>query len=868
MYSPTRIESASPSGSFALRRRMRGLSLGTRLALGFGLISALFLIANYVSEKNAAAVAEKINRSSEINRQFDNTAHALTNALSAYRRAARTRITVGAGIEASSGIADAEAMLNSAVKEYAELKTVIPGAMPSAELAEAVDALQLEIRALLDVAREREEALKAYWVGLDRLQEQFVAWRSSDQGIDGRTGAQPSLLSVAVAILNVRNAVGEFFAAPNQHPTADVELQEKRLLATLHANSKSLIALRGKVWFAEVVRTAEDLQALERTARVGTTNIEFQAVVISAHFAKLAKKIETGISELGAKSLADSAFQATTITDETRRHVRTLSIGILALVLVIAVLTTSGVTIPVKRLINASRNLANGTRFANVQRGGVRELDQLAAAFNEMSERLEEAHCATQEQQTKLEQRVAERTQQLQHLAYHDVLTGLPNRRCLLDKLNFMLEQARHEHRIVALLLIDIDNFKTLNDGLGHLFGDRVLKAIGARLSESVGLEGIAARLGGDEFTVAVEVDRHGKDLDRNVERLLAMFDRPLLIDDREVLVGVSVGAAIFPDHASDSESLLSAADGALFKAKALGRKRAFVANYELLSESTNRFGTEQALRRALKSNELELFYQPQIHIDTGNINAVEALLRWKHNGKYVLPLEFLPVADQVGLLTEITDWALEQAIETVAKWRRGPWKQARIAINISAQQLIDQAFARRLQDLLARHGVPPSAVELELTETMLQTSSTTVSRLAELRRLGVGIALDDFGTGFSSLASLDQLELSRVKIDRSLIANVDRNPRSASIARSIIDLCQSLRLDVTIEGVERFEQLSFLERCKGIDVQGYLFSHPLCAHSVVEACNNSTTRNADILSSGTFPAVSLQAETATGCCR
>jgi len=837
------------------------------LALGFGLISALFLIANYVSEQNAALIAEKINRSSEINRQFDNTAHSLTNALSAYRRAARARIAVGAGVEANSGIADAEAMLESALQEYVELKTVIPGAMPATELADAVSALRFETHSLLDAAREREAAFQSYWTGLDRLQSRFVTWRS-DQSIDARTGAHSALLSVAVALLSVRNAVSEFFASPNQHPTADVELQETRLLATLHANSQFLVALRGESWFAGVVGTAEGLQRLERSARFYTTNIDFQAVVIATHFAKLAAKIDTGISTLGAKSLADSAIQATAITQETRRHVRTLSIGILGLVLVIAFLTTSGVTIPVRRLIRASRNLAAGSRFANVRRGGVRELDQLAAAFNEMSERLEDAHRVTQEHQLKLEQRVADRTLQLQHLAYHDVLTGLPNRRCLLDRLGFLLEQARRERRVVALLLIDIDNFKTLNDGLGHLFGDRVLKAIGSRLSESVAPGGIAARLGGDEFTVAIEVDAHGRNVDAHAERLLSMFDRPLLIDDREVLVGVSVGVALFPDHATDSESLLSAADGALFKAKALGRKRACVASYELLNESTSRFGTEQALRRALKSNELELFYQPQIHIDTGSINAVEALLRWKRNGKYILPLEFLPIADQVGLLTEITDWALERAIETLAEWRRGSWQQARIAINISAQQLIDQGFARRLQDLLAHHSVPPAAVELELTETMLQTSTTTVSRLAELRQLGVGIALDDFGTGFSSLASLDQLQLSRVKIDRSLIANVDRNSRSASIARSIIDLCQSLRLDVTIEGVERFEQLNFLEQCKDIDVQGYLFSHPMCASSVVDACKSLASRNVDLLSSGTYNSAPLPVDIAVSCCR
>jgi EAL domain-containing protein (putative c-di-GMP-specific phosphodiesterase class I) len=300
------------------------------------------------------------------------------------------------------------------------------------------------------------------------------------------------------------------------------------------------------------------------------------------------------------------------------------------------------------------------------------------------------------------------------------------------------------------------------------------------------------------------------------------------------VIIGLSVGVGVYPEHATDAESLLRAADGALFRAKAQGRNQSCVANPEFIDQLSAQFKTEQALRRAIQCDEFEVLYQPQVSMSTGEMTSVEALLRWRRDGAFVMPLDFLPLAEQSGLIGEITDWVMKRAVRALASWHHGAWPQAHVAVNISAQQFLDRLFVSRLHGLLKLYGVPPSSLELELTETVLQSGPATAQTLRELRELGVGIALDDFGAGYSSLASLDQLQISRVKIDRSLIENVDRNPRSASIARSMIALCRSLNLRVTAEGVERAEQLRFLSQCEDVDVQGFLMSQPVTVDRVM----------------------------------
>ena len=443
-----------------------------------------------------------------------------------------------------------------------------------------------------------------------------------------------------------------------------------------------------------------------------------------------------------------------------------------------------------------------------------------------MAEQLAVARAATRDAQQRLEAKVEERTRQLQELAEQDPLTGVANRRQLFVALNASLERARSSGERVGVFFLDIDNFKTLNDSMGHPYGDRVLVAIARRLEVIALSHGFAARLGGDEFTIVHQGADGADEILAFGDTIIRAFESPLQVDDREVIVSVSVGVSVFPDHEQDAEALLRAADAALFRAKALGRSQLASFTPELLATASAKFVIEQRLRRAIQNDEFELFYQPLIDLKTLDVAQVEALIRWRMpDGSVRSPQEFLAVAEESGLIIEISDWVLRTAIQTAAQWHRGAWPEAKVAINVSPRQFLDYRFVSKLEGLLKEYELPARCVELELTESVMQTGAHTIKTLDQLRGIGVAIALDDFGTGYSSLASLQQLPLNRVKLDRSLIAGLDDSARSASIARATIELCRGLGLEVTAEGVERLEQFAMFLPNRAISLQGYLFS-------------------------------------------
>jgi EAL domain-containing protein (putative c-di-GMP-specific phosphodiesterase class I) len=311
----------------------------------------------------------------------------------------------------------------------------------------------------------------------------------------------------------------------------------------------------------------------------------------------------------------------------------------------------------------------------------------------------------------------------------------------------------------------------------------------------------------------------------------VSAFQQPLLVDGRELLIGLSVGASVFPEHGRDPEALLRAADAALFRAKALGRSQFSMFSPDLLEVAASKFATEQGLRRAMDRGEFELYFQPEVSTSTLHAGLAEALLRWRlPNGECATAEDFMRVAEDCGLIREIGEWVVQSAIEHAARWHRSGWPDVRIAVNVSSLQLLDGHFVDQVQRLLESNDLPAACIEIELTENVLQTGAHTIDALRQLRAIGVGIALDDFGTGYSSLVSLEQLPLSRVKLDRSLIASIDTSPRSQAIALAIIALCQSLGLEVTAEGVERREQLAWLLDHPAVHVQGYLLSRPVTA--------------------------------------
>jgi EAL domain-containing protein (putative c-di-GMP-specific phosphodiesterase class I) len=322
-----------------------------------------------------------------------------------------------------------------------------------------------------------------------------------------------------------------------------------------------------------------------------------------------------------------------------------------------------------------------------------------------------------------------------------------------------------------------------------------------------------------------------------------------LSVEGRELIVSISVGASVFPDHELDADALLKAADVALFRAKALGRSQLSMFTPDLLEAAAAKFSTEQGLRRAIERGEFELVFQPEISAQTLETSLVEALIRWRMpDGELATPGQFLAIAEESGLIIEITDWVLRSAIETASHWHHGAWPEARVAINVSPRDLLDNRFVDRLSELLQEYRLPARCIEIELTESVLQTGTSTIGALKRLRAHGVAIALDDFGTGYSSLASLEQLPLTRIKLDRSLIAGIDTNSRSAAIARAIIGMCQGLGLEITAEGVERPEQFAMLVGQPGMYLQGYLFARPIARDQVLSALPDVKARAQEIL--------------------
>jgi diguanylate cyclase (GGDEF)-like protein len=532
-----------------------------------------------------------------------------------------------------------------------------------------------------------------------------------------------------------------------------------------------------------------------------------------------------------------------------RAYMGWISAAVLALLAYIAIGTAMSIIRPVRRLVRAAAQLAQGDTAVRMRRGGLKELDTVAVAFNRMAEEISASRADARNYQESLELKVIERTRQLQQLAEHDSLTGLPNRRELFALLNAAIQRAQAGSEQVAVFFLDIDNFKYINDSMGHAFGDRVLVSLARRLQETTRAFGFAARLGGDEFTVVFEHAQNSDAIREAGTSIVQAFQKPLTVDGRDLIVSVSVGASIYPEHENHAEGLLQAADAALFRAKAMGRSQLSVFTPELLEAAAAKFTMEQGLRRAIERGEFELVFQPEINVETLKTALVEALIRWRTpDGSLLLPGEFLAIAEESGLIMEISDWVLRSAIEAAARWHHGAWPDVCIAINVLPRQLIDAGFVERLRDLLQMHRLPSRCIEIELTESVLQTGPATIDALRRLRAHGVAIALDDFGTGYSSLASLEQLPLTRIKLDRSLIAGIDNSPRAAAIANAIIVMCQGLGLDITAEGVERPEQFAMLVRHRGMYMQGYLLAHPTSRDELIPMLEIVAQRSQQLL--------------------
>ncbi|WP_379654899.1 putative bifunctional diguanylate cyclase/phosphodiesterase [Pseudoxanthomonas sp. UC19_8] len=421
------------------------------------------------------------------------------------------------------------------------------------------------------------------------------------------------------------------------------------------------------------------------------------------------------------------------------------------------------------------------------------------------------------------EQKRAE--QELRYLANYDTLTSLPNRSLLSERLSRAVVRARREKGRVAVLFIDLDRFKDINDSLGHATGDRILRAAAARVQQTVGAQHTVARLSGDEFTVVLEGIAAPVDAERVAERIIQAFTQPLSFGDRlELAVSPSIGISLYPEHAQVPTELLKHADTAMYQAKAAGR-HTWAVYSEVMDEKTrHRAILSSALRRALERHELRVVYQPRLSLHRERITGTEALLRWESRelGE-ISPSLFIPLAEESGLIVEIGIWALRQACQTLRAWHEAGLTHLSVAVNVSALQLQRGDLADVVARVLAEAGVNPSRLELELTESVLMANPEQSSSVLEAcRALGVSIAIDDFGTGYSSLAYLKRLPLTTLKIDQTFVRDLDQNLEDEAITSAIIALAQSLSLKVVAEGVETAAQLAFLRQRGCDEVQGH----------------------------------------------
>jgi diguanylate cyclase (GGDEF)-like protein len=425
--------------------------------------------------------------------------------------------------------------------------------------------------------------------------------------------------------------------------------------------------------------------------------------------------------------------------------------------------------------------------------------------------------------------------EQIEFHAYHDVLTQLPNRKLFTDRLTHSITRARRSGRALAVMFVDLDHFKAINDLHGHEAGDELLLTMAGRLRDNVRDDDTVARLGGDEFTILLSELRQPEDAANVAEKVIKALSEPLSLGGAKVEVSASIGISLFPGDGPDAETLLRNADSAMYRAKESGRNNYQLCTDDLKRRATERLSLEQRLRRAIEQEELVLHYQPQVSLTKGNVIGVEALVRWNDPERgLVHPASFIPLAEESRLILPLGDWVLRAACTQMRAWRDAGLELPAVAVNLSLRQFQQYDIVGSVRTALAETGLPANALELEITEsTAMQNSDATIDVLRALRNLGVSIAIDDFGTGYSSLSYLKRFPITAVKIDRSFVRDVATSEGDAAIVAAVVGIARSLKIRVIAEGVETEEQLTFLRRRKCDAAQGYLFSRPVAAASL-----------------------------------
>ncbi|MBT2644833.1 EAL domain-containing protein [Bacillus sp. ISL-41] len=429
----------------------------------------------------------------------------------------------------------------------------------------------------------------------------------------------------------------------------------------------------------------------------------------------------------------------------------------------------------------------------------------------------------------------AKNTELIKYMAFHDQLTGLRNRRALLDQLDSLVKNVKKQRAEFALLFLDIDRFKYLNDTLGHLVGDQILKQVAHRLVDIQKENCTVYRQGGDEFIILLEkTGRNGAG--EFAQKVLCRFNESFYFNSQEYYITPSIGISLFPNDGKDAETLIKYADEALYSVKEKGKAHYQFYRSDMQSTGVNVITLEAHLRKAIERNELELYYQPQINLVTNEISSFEALLRWNNSELgFISPAEFIPLAEDTGLIIPIGNWVIDRACRQIKEWTKKTGKPIRIAINISPKQFMQLDLVRVIRNSIEKHDIDPSLLEIEITEGAMQDTKETIPILKRLKDLGIKISVDDFGTGYSSLSYLKQFPIDVLKIDQSFIRDIKYSGKDAAIITTIIHLGNSLGMEVIAEGVEEQIQVDFLTNADCEKAQGFFFARPLRAEEAEE---------------------------------
>jgi diguanylate cyclase (GGDEF)-like protein len=472
---------------------------------------------------------------------------------------------------------------------------------------------------------------------------------------------------------------------------------------------------------------------------------------------------------------------------------------------------------PIQVISNAAKDIAQGKLGTRVMVEGPEEIIEVANQFNYMLDVRKDA------------------VERLSHLAQYDVLTGLPNRVLFRDRLEQAMERSKRSETLVALMFIDLDRFKEINDTLGHFIGDRVLQEVAERLRLLLRGEDTIARIGGDEFTVVMESIHHISQINMMAQKIKDALSQPLLIDDREIFISASVGITVYPFDVDDIDELLKNADIAMYQAKKNGGNDHSFFVAEMNTHTSERLDIESRLRHALDKNQLILHYQPQVNIRSGHIVGVEALIRW-HDEELVSiePSSFIPLAEETGLIIPIGEWVLQTACAQNKAWQDAGCAPITMAVNFSPRQFRQMNLLESITRVLTETRLDPRYLELEITEgTIMHQAEKSIVVLEKLHKMGVRISVDDFGTGYSSLSYLKRFPVHKLKIDQSFVRGINVDMNDVAIISAVIAMARSLNLMTIAEGVETAEQLAFLDSLQCGEYQGYYFAKPMPAEEI-----------------------------------